>query len=536
MGTNSDGTLKFALTLSQQNLSAGAYQWVTKITNEDLRPNRPKPSPIIISHNYYQVVSNTVTSEKLVGGLRIAQISNYDTDGKLTGKTHYTYLDKNGKCSGIGAPAPIFLRKYVVTELVKISDYLSGYFDIQFIEIGETDLNWYCGSAVQYTYVTEEKLNEGSSSLKTDYEYQKRNFNHTIILHPDPDSYYINPVPYSLNNYEEGLLACKTDYKSSAPVRRETNTYTIKDQGNDIPAFTAVSLNKYFLWPEMSLTVALGSTNLKYFMGTYDFKAAKVYLSSKKIEDISSNGTVANTTEYFYDNTTYQQLSRSRQTGSNGLVNEVSYKYCYDVSAAVSDSMKVRNIISPTLFTTTKVNNVQTELIETQFDFFNTNKIVEPKLVRKQTITTAPYSTVAYSNYDKYGNPVFMTVNDNDKLVYLWSYSGQYPVAEIKNATFTEAETAAKSLFSVADVNALAALATPNETKLTDGSLQNALPNALVTTCTYHPQFGIMSLIAPNNTATYYSYDSFGRLKESYIKDSATKKTLQTYTYNYQNQ
>ena len=539
MGTNSNGTQRFVLTLSQYNLPAGNYQWVTKITNNDLRPNSPKPSPIIISNNYYKIVAGTATQEKLVGGLRIAQISNYDSDGILKEKVKYTYLDKNGKCSGIGAPAPLFLRKYVVTEIIYLRNVTSleaQYIDMQLIEIGETDLNWYCGSAVQYTYVTEERMNEGSVSLKTDYEYQKRNFNHTIIPHPDPDSYYINPVPYSLNDYEEGLLICKTDYKSNAPVRKETNTYTIKDIGSDIYTFTSISLNKYFLSPEISPAVASGSTNIKYQMGTYDFKAAKVYLSSKKTEEIMSNGTITNTSNFYYDNLTYFQPTKTNQTNSNGLTKEISYKYCYDASSAVNDSMKIRNIINQPLFTTTKVNNAQTEQSEVQFDFFNSNKIVEPKLARKQTAASSPYSTTTYSNYDKYGNPVYLSVNDADKIVYLWSYNGLYPIAEIKNAAFADVESTVKTVFSVASIDALSALAAPNETKLKDGSLQKALPNALVTTYTYKPSVGILTVTDPNCTVTNYDYDSWGRLKETYLMDGSTKRTLQSYTYHYQNQ
>ena len=538
MGTNSDGTQRFVLTLSNYSLQAGTYKWVTKITNNDLRPNAPKPSPIVISNDYYKVITNTETREKLVGGLRIARISNYDSDGKLIGKTRYSYLDKNSKCSGIGAPTPQFLRMYVVTELWHTGSSANTPIPVHMclMEIGETDLNQYSGSAVQYTYVTEERINEGSASLKTDYEYRKREFVRNLI--PHPESSLLNHVPYSLNDYEESLLISKTDYefKNNAytPIRKEYNTYTVKDQGSDIPVFTAVSLYKYYLSPEFCPTTMPHYE--KYQMGTCNFKAAKVYLASKKTEEITSNGTVTNIIDYFYENDKYLQLTRSKQSISNGQIKEIAHRYCYDVNSVVSDSMKIRNIINRPLFTTTKVNNAQIEQFEVQFDFFNSNKIVEPKTVRKQTVASAPYTEALYAAYDSYGNPKSYSKNGADQTCYLWSYTGQYPIAEIRNATVAEAEAAAKTVFSVTGTDALSALATPNETKLKDGSLQKALPNALVTTYTYKPAVGILTSTAPNGVTTYYDYDSWGRLKETYFMDGSTKKVIQSYIYHYQNQ
>jgi len=541
MGVNSDGMERFVCTLTSYSLAAGTYKWVTKITPTDpLHPKPAKPSPIIISNDYYKVVTGTTTHEKLVGGIRIALISNYDSDGKLTEKVRYTYLNKSGIGSGIGGPTPTFLREYVATENVCIGCTFPLYSDLILIEIGEVGLNGFSGSAVQYTYVTEEKTVDGASSLKTDYEYRTREFVRNLITGPSTGNSNVS-CPYSLNDYEEGLLISKTDSvfgnNAYSPVRKETNTFTVKDQGSDIPAFTAVSLYKYYLKPDVSPGATAQPHYSKYHLGTYDFKSAKVYLSSKKTEEITANGTITDITDYFYDNATYLQLSRFKKTGSNGLVNEESYKYCYEVSSAVSDSMKTRNIINQPLFTTVKVNNVQTSQTEMQFNLFNTNKIAELQKIRKQSNASASYSETTYSYYDRYGNPLYIYKDDADKVVYLWSYTGQYPIAEIKTGayTYSQVETAVKSVFSVTNIDALSAMTTPNETKLRDGSLQKALPNALVTTYTYKPSFGILTAATPNCTVIYYIYDSFGRLKETYFMDGTTKKVIQSYLYNYKN-
>ena len=187
------------------------------------------------------------------------------------------------------------------------------------------------------------------------------------------------------------------------------------------------------------------STKQGYRYGYYDFKSAKVYMSQKRVDETTESGAViSNTIDYFYENSNYLQLTKTKQTNSDGLVKETTYKYCYDVSSAVSDSMKIRNIINQPLFITTKVNNSQAEVLEVQFDLFNSNKIPEPKTVRKQAGSSSPYTTISYFNYDSYGNPLYLSKDGANQTCYLWSYAGRYLIAEIKNATFAEVETAVK--------------------------------------------------------------------------------------------
>jgi YD repeat-containing protein len=411
-------------------------------------------------------------------------------------------------------------------------EYIPVHFHLK--EIGETNLNRYSGSAVQYTYVTEEKIGEGFDVLKTDYEYAKREFYRGFLPHLGARYH----VPYSLNDYMEGLLISKTDYHFKdnfyTPIRKEYNTYKVIEQSNEVPVFTAMSFNKYYLKPER---VPEKPSFEKYQMGIYDFKAAKVWLSSKKTEEMSDNGTIINIADYYYENPQYHQLTRSRTTGSDNLVNEIAYKYCFDENTAVTNEMKYRNILNRPLRTIAKVDNKQTRQVDVLYDIFPGN-ILGPKTIKEQTGTSTPYSEMAYHNYDSYGNPTYFSKDGVNHTVYLWSYNGQYPIAEIKNTgyTYAEVEATVKNIFSVAGINALSAQLVPDETKLKDGSLQKALPNAIITTYTYKPLVGVLTATDPSGITTYYDYDAFGRLRETYIIENNTKRTVQKYEYNYQNQ
>lgn len=150
---------------------------------------------------------------------------------------------------------------------------------------------------------------------------------------------------------------------------------------------------------------------------------------------------------------------------------------------------------------------------------------------------TVPEKRLVYHNYDLYGNPLYITKDDTEKVVYLWSYLDQYPIAEIKGVAYQDVSSVLSSVFgSGTTFDSLSKASVPNETKLKDGSLQKALPNALVTTYTYKPLAGMLTATDSSGITTYYEYNSFNRLKRTYIKEGTSEKNIQTYDYHYQNQ
>lgn len=132
-----------------------------------------------------------------------------------------------------------------------------------------------------------------------------------------------------------------------------------------------------------------------------------------------------------------------------------------------------------------------------------------------------------YNNYDSYGNPIYLTKNEVTHTIYLWSYSGQYPIAEIKNANYTDVSKAI-------DIEALSQKAQPTEADYQAiRALETSLKSTLITTYTYKPLVGMTSMTDARGVTTTYEYDSFGRLAK--VKD-ANGKVINTYDYHYQNQ
>ncbi|GHV56937.1 hypothetical protein FACS1894182_04580 [Bacteroidia bacterium] len=165
------------------------------------------------------------------------------------------------------------------------------------------------------------------------------------------------------------------------------------------------------------------------------------------------------------------------------------------------------------------------------------NNCFAPEYVKQQTASQAnPETRITYYNYNSYGKPLYISKDNADKVVYLWSYNHQYPIAEIINATYEQVK-AALGYTSDSQVEALAAQTAPNVNTIS-ALLRTYFKDAsvLVTTYTYKPLVGMTSDTDSRGVITYYEYDSFGRLKRTYLIENGIEKTLQWNDYHYRNE
>ena len=111
----------------------------------------------------------------------------------------------------------------------------------------------------------------------------------------------------------------------------------------------------------------------------------------------------------------------------------------------------------------------------------------------------------------------------------LWGYENQYPVAEVKNATFEQVRAALQ--LSAADLEVASATALPTADYLARiAALRTNLPEAIVTTYTYEPLVGMASSTDPAGVTTTYAYDGFQRL--NLVRDQ-DNNIVKQYQYNY---
>ena len=133
---------------------------------------------------------------------------------------------------------------------------------------------------------------------------------------------------------------------------------------------------------------------------------------------------------------------------------------------------------------------------------------------------------VNYTNYQntRYNHYKILITSDDLTTIYLWGYSYQYPVAEIRNASWEQVESI------IGDAEAFAAAEIPDGMLL--ARLRTELPSAQVTVYTYEPLVGITSSTDPRGHTTYYEYDDVGRL----VRVKEGEKTTTLYKYHYRNE
>jgi len=120
----------------------------------------------------------------------------------------------------------------------------------------------------------------------------------------------------------------------------------------------------------------------------------------------------------------------------------------------------------------------------------------------------------------------------NMRTCYLWGYKGQYPIAVIENAKYSEVSPVLTKL-GLSEDNLMTSINLDETTITKLRKLKDELPKAQVTIYTYKPLIGILTETDSRGVVTFYDYDSSGRL--ICIKDH-NGKILRKLDYNYINQ
>jgi hypothetical protein len=144
------------------------------------------------------------------------------------------------------------------------------------------------------------------------------------------------------------------------------------------------------------------------------------------------------------------------------------------------------------------------------------------------TNTPSSFKRQIIYQYDAKGNLRQYQAEDGTVVTVLWGYDSQFPIAEIKNAAYTDVEAALGGPTAVNGLADGAALSADQLVKL--NGLRGQLSGAMVSVYVYDPLKGMTAQADPNGVALHYEYDDMGRLK---IVRDGQQKTLQQYEYHY---
>ena len=485
----------------------------------------------------------------LVGGLRVAAISNYDYDGTLLEKRTYEYADAERSMD-------------ITDDLFSWNEDVHYYYNPQFpigVVFTETrehffataspvlPLSGFSGNPVNYLSVTEYVGGTASANLgKNVYTY----FLDTEYSYPGSDEdYYLPPLPvrYYSNEYnnDEGNIRALLSKKEV--WRREANgTYTkqlTEGYGYDEP----LPPHPYFTTGVRIARRGISVIYENYYNADYaPYTDAQDYwdsfvctncrayrrpriLSARTLTDHTTGVSVVTT--YTHDSylRTFKPLTEST-TNSDGKVSKTVYTYPFALSDSPYTAMTSANRVDTPVKEEYYYGNTLQRTRETTYGVFNGTMHLPDTLKEKLGSTTR--TLVTYNQYDNAGNLRYATTVDGRKFVFLWGYNKRYPVAVIEGLTWSQVQSAAGTTL----INNLASCTTSNaSTYLT--SLRSAIVSPtslasyphLVTTYEYVPGMGISTETAPDGAGKFYIYDALGRLARA----ADSQGEIETFSYSY---
>jgi len=509
-----------------------------------------------------------------VGGLRIKEILDRESTNQY--KTTYDYTSAGNYSSGRLVSMPEY-KEYIITTQTgtvpgtnpNAPDPCPGgapYYGYRIWSESVFPITKTQGSNVGYTNVVKRQIGN-SEEIKEEFVYNFKQSLQSGYL----KEYYKETEP---KPWQSGKLLSSKKYKNNGLVREdifdyyglenetdkgyveEINTSLIKgnayvfagfcddkwdiaiDRRHDNPVYGSgvnllSPLYDFDYFAAVYNGVGTGNSNVSVFP-PIKIPYFKIYsgfdgLKSKTTNDYSGSNITTQVENYYYDSLPSNLgLSRSEAISSTNDILRTKFYYPQDLPGEpLMQQMINANRIGLPVKTEKFKNTVK--LFEEKFIYgqdLSTGNLLLPKFVYSANfpngnpiITSPPVGQlekqITYDKFDFQGNLLQYHEENKPPVSIIWSYNGQYPIAEIKNADYATIQTllGAPALLSFSSkINP-----TDAEVKSFLAPLRTGLPNAQVITYTYTPLIGMTSQTDAKGQTTYYEYDEFQRLKN--VKD-----------------
>ncbi len=484
----------------------------------------------------------------LVGGLRVAAISNYDYDGTLLEKRSYEYADAH---RSMDISDDLFCWYDDVYYYFQPETHFSNPYSAEYEHFFATaspvlPLSGFSGNPVNYLTVTEYVGGTAASNLgKNVFSY----FLDTEDSYPGSDEDFLPllPVRYFSNEYnnDEGnirALLYQKDvwrrYSNGTYSKQRTEYYSYSQPTPPNPHFTTgvrIAKKGISVIYENYYNVEYAPfSSMQEYWDSYVFSNCRAYrtpslLTSKTVTDYTTGFSVVTTYTHDSDLRTLKPLTES-VTNSDGEVSKTVYTYPFALSTSPYTAMTSANRVDTPVKEEYYYGNTLQRTRETSYGVFNSTMYLPATLKEKLGNTTR--TLVTYDQYDNAGNLRYATTVDGRKFVFLWGYDKRYPVAAIEGLTWSQVQSTAGTTL----INNLASCTTSNATTYLN-SLRSAIvsPSSLastphlVSTYTYSPGVGILTETSPDGATKSYMYDALGRL----YRTSDNQGDIDVFTYSF---
>ena len=497
----------------------------------------------------FEFESNKTTDGDITGGLRIKKIIDYSDWNQVAKTREYQYANAQSsdflfEDTGNFYEDNVFISPE--TAHFKTSPIYGpemqggvGLVDYAIIRVLSFPLiNLILSNGVPVVYGKVEEIYKDESGNNTgmvEYLHKLTDFQNYAEDFQPP---YENKVPHMVDRgpHVPKLLECNT-YRSDGGiwglVQKESYSYMTLNKG-EIHTGLKFHVKTLALTSLTNVICSVMGISSAGFLESFFYRLDEPedciaildveLLTGKNTIEYTESGNISTGEKYQYDEKTLQVKSIER-SGNDGFLKEVfTYPSDHRIQTVYRE-MDDLNILYPVVEKKTYRNNDFLQGVYTDYRKWY-DHVYAPETVRSQVKQATPETRIVYYKYDQYGNPVHAIKDGTSQIVYIWGYGGQYPVAEIRNATYSQIQSALGNITP----ESLSSAVTPNFTQLDD--LRFLLQGAHVTTYTYRPLVGVSSVTDPSGRITYYNYDSLGRL-ESLQNDEG--KLVEQYEYHYKN-
>lgn len=478
-------------------------------------------------YTVFNYESNRLDNNTLWGGLRVHDVSNYDSDGTQLSQKTYQYSSAVPAVSNLGdlyQYESYYTYRYHEWEYGRLIQHSATALHDVSASNPVIPLTADYGSPIYYQTVTEYYGTINSNLGKTVYSYTENRTGDWGDYEDSDASSLEHLRTYSTTYHiDQGII---TPLLTSKRVYKNTNGSYILDHSEDY-SYEEVNLSAFqigvrFLFKEgyIGLSPSVIYPDISLFSDIYTYHnvyalPSYMRLSSKTVKDYGASAIV--TTTYGYDSN-LQTLDPISERGSSPSGDFYEYKYSYPFDLAGYGDMVNANMLIPVK---TRLYRFGT-LVETIINSYTSqNGIIVNTGTSTAKGNNTPELRVQY-DYDSFGNLAYIEKDGTDKTVFLWGYQGLYPVAKITGQTKSQVYTTLGNM-----VNTLAG--TPTDSQI-HGIKTTLGVSALATTYTYSPLVGMTSMQSPRGENTFFSYDSMGRL--SGITDHHNH-IIESYAYSY---
>ncbi len=486
-----------------------------------------------------------IVGRDFAGGLRIAKITDYDRENKLTNvkSFDYTQIDIFGakRSSGKRMLPPFY------SYMKLVQDY-NGFCTTRYLyrtSDSYTPLSSPSGAPACYDKVTvtlgsngefgKQEFNYYNNADKLVVPKEQGTANYSGAIRTSSPAYH-TPLYAIWHSPVNGMPAKQVDYEAiwDAPnqkynysiVKEETNTYT-NHQFNEPTAWFGIQ--------QIPVEQQQPSNCIMYRRVNYPAiiqdRVIPVSKSTKIIDKSDPAKSLTSITTYQYDANTHLQLLKQETNDSKGNLLKTEYKYPNDFTGFVYSDMVNKDIVNPVIEQKKYNNTALISQLKTNYGFWNTPLMPLPYFIQTAKSTNLPETEITYNSYDNKGNPLQYTGKDGVPVSYVWGYKQSYPVAKITGQEYAYIVT----VLGQNDQNLAYLQNLDGATLVTElNKIRNILkvnnPLAQVFTYTYKPLVGMLTQTDPNGKTMTYEYDAFNRL--SFIRDQ-DNNIVKKICYNY---